>query len=138
MEDLPRRCDTCYTNHAEADQGDVDALLTMRGADDVMLNCQSRSYHDALYVGQMFGLRPAPEFEASSSKPRVRSPEFEAMVRRNESGTATYSKRCCFNEVQMPFVTVPYPAHLTGREKNYAQSNKAHNYGCFLRRIRTR
>jgi len=73
---LPMGCDVCYTNHAEADQDDMDALLTLLGvagvsyimgipgADDVMLNYQSTSFHDALYVRQVLGLRPAPEFEA--------------------------------------------------------------------------
>ena len=72
---LPMGCDICYTNHAEADQDDMDMLLTsfavaggtfimgVPGADDVMLNYQSTSFHDALYVRQMLGLRPAPEFE---------------------------------------------------------------------------
>jgi ethanolamine ammonia-lyase large subunit len=69
-------CDICYTNHADADQDDVDTLLTLLGvagvnyimgvpgADDVMLNYQSTSFHDALYVRRALGLRPAPEFEA--------------------------------------------------------------------------
>jgi ethanolamine ammonia-lyase large subunit len=69
-------CDICYTNHAEADQDDMDALLTLLaaagctfimgvpGADDIMLNYQSTSFHDALYVRHLLGLRPAPEFEA--------------------------------------------------------------------------
>ncbi len=73
---LPMGCDVCYTNHAEADQDDMDALLTLLGtagvnfvmgvpgADDVMLNYQSTSFHDALYVRSLLGLRPAPEFEA--------------------------------------------------------------------------
>jgi ethanolamine ammonia-lyase large subunit len=73
---LPMGCDVCYTNHADADQDDMDALLTLLGAagctyvmgvpgaDDVMLNYQSTSFHDALYVRQLLGLRPAPEFEA--------------------------------------------------------------------------
>ncbi|MDD2723896.1 MAG: ethanolamine ammonia-lyase subunit EutB [Methylovulum sp.] len=72
---LPMGCDVCYTNHAEADQDDMDMLLTqfavaggtfimgVPGADDVMLNYQSTSFHDALYVRQILGLRPAPEFE---------------------------------------------------------------------------
>ena len=72
----PMGCDICYTNHAEADQDDMDALLTMLGAagvnyimgvpgaDDVMLNYQSTSFHDALYLRRLLGLRPAPEFEA--------------------------------------------------------------------------
>ena len=73
---LPMGCDVCYTNHAEADQDDMDALLTMLGvagvnyimgvpgADDVMLQYQSTSFHDALYLRTALGLRPAPEFEA--------------------------------------------------------------------------
>jgi ethanolamine ammonia-lyase large subunit len=73
---LPMGCDVCYTNHAEADQDDMDALLTMLGAagvnyimgvpgaDDIMLNYQSTSFHDALYLRRVLGLRPAPEFEA--------------------------------------------------------------------------
>jgi len=72
---LPMGCDVCYTNHAEADQDDMDALLTLLGvagcnyimgvpgADDVMLNYQSTSFHDALYLRSMLKLRPAPEFE---------------------------------------------------------------------------
>jgi ethanolamine ammonia-lyase large subunit len=73
---LPMGCDVCYTNHAEADRDDMDALLTMLGAagvnyimgvpgaDDIMLNYQSTSFHDALYLRRILGLRPAPEFEA--------------------------------------------------------------------------
>jgi ethanolamine ammonia-lyase large subunit len=73
---LPMGCDVCYTNHAEADQDDMDALLTMLGAagvnyimgvpgaDDIMLNYQSTSFHDALYLRRALGLRAAPEFEA--------------------------------------------------------------------------
>ncbi len=73
---LPMGCDVCYTNHAEADQDDMDTLLTLLGvagvnyimgvpgADDVMLHYQSTSFHDALYVRRMLGLKPAPEFEA--------------------------------------------------------------------------
>jgi ethanolamine ammonia-lyase large subunit len=72
---LPMGCDVCYTNHAEADQDDMDALLTLLGnagvnyimgvpgADDIMLNYQSTSFHDALYLRALLGLRPAPEFE---------------------------------------------------------------------------
>jgi ethanolamine ammonia-lyase large subunit len=72
---LPMGCDVCYTNHAEADQDDMDTLLTLLavagctyimgvpGADDIMLNYQSTSFHDALYVRQVLGLRAAPEFE---------------------------------------------------------------------------
>ncbi|MBF6477789.1 ethanolamine ammonia-lyase subunit EutB [Nocardia cyriacigeorgica] len=73
---LPMGVDVCYTNHAEADQDDMDTLLTLLGvagaafviavpgADDVMLGYQSLSFHDALYVRQVLGLRAAPEFEA--------------------------------------------------------------------------
>ncbi len=72
---LPMGCDICYTNHAEADQDDMDTLLTLLGAagvnfimgvpgaDDVMLNYQSTSFHDALYARNLFGLRRAPEFD---------------------------------------------------------------------------
>jgi ethanolamine ammonia-lyase large subunit len=72
---LPLGVDICYTNHAEADQDDMDNLLTLLaaagvsfimgvpGADDVMLNYQSTSFHDALYVRDLFGLKRAPEFD---------------------------------------------------------------------------
>jgi len=73
---LPMGCDVCYTNHAEADQDDMDSLLTLLGvagvnfimgvpgADDIMLNYQSTSFHDALYARKVLNLRPAPEFES--------------------------------------------------------------------------
>jgi len=73
---VPMGCDVCYTNHAEADQDDMDTLMTLLtaagvsfviavpGADDVMLNYQSLAYHDILYLRSVFGVRPAPEFEA--------------------------------------------------------------------------
>ena len=73
---VPLGCDVCYTNHAEADQDDVDTLLTLLGsagltfmmgvpgADDIMLNYQSTSFHDALYLRRLLGLKRAPEFEA--------------------------------------------------------------------------
>ena len=72
---LPMGVDVCYTNHAEADQDDMDAILTVLGvagvnfvigvpgADDIMLQYQSTSFHDALYLREVLGLRPAPEFE---------------------------------------------------------------------------
>lgn len=72
---LPMGCDACYTNHAEADQNDMDTLLTLLGvagcsyimgvpgADDIMLAYQSSSFHDALYLRRVLGLRPSPEFE---------------------------------------------------------------------------
>jgi ethanolamine ammonia-lyase large subunit len=71
---LPMGCDVCYTNHAEADQDDMDTLLTLLavagvtyvmgvpGADDIMLNYQSTSYHDVLAMREVLGLSPAPEF----------------------------------------------------------------------------
>jgi ethanolamine ammonia-lyase large subunit len=73
---LPMGCDVCYTTHAEANDDDMDALMTMLGvagvnyimgvpgADDVMLNYQSTSFHDIAYLRSALGLRPAPEFEA--------------------------------------------------------------------------
>ncbi|OCR24084.1 ethanolamine ammonia-lyase [Pseudomonas syringae] len=72
---VPMGCDICYTNHAEADQDDMDVLLTLLGvaginfimgipgSDDIMLNYQTTSFHDALYARKTIGLRPAPEFE---------------------------------------------------------------------------
>lgn len=71
---IPMGCDVCYTNHAEADQDDMDILLTLLGvagctfimgipgSDDVMLNYQTTSFHDALYAREVLGLKPAPEF----------------------------------------------------------------------------
>ena len=72
---VPLGCDVCYTNHAEADQDDMDTLMTLLanagltfimgipGADDIMLNYQTTSFHDALYLRKVLGLRAAPEFE---------------------------------------------------------------------------
>ena len=93
---VPIGVDVCYTNHAEADQDDMDTLLTLLaaagvtyimgvpGADDVMLNYQSTSFHDALYVREAFGLRRAPEFEAwlgkvsiTDGEARLRPPEAQ-------------------------------------------------------------
>jgi ethanolamine ammonia-lyase large subunit len=90
---LPMGCDACYTNHAEADQDDMDVLLTLLGAagvnyimgvpgaDDVMLHYQSTSFHDALYLRRTLGLRPAPEFEAwlhGDARLRLSVPAFLA------------------------------------------------------------
>lgn len=73
---LPMGVDICYTNHAEADQDDMDVLLTLLGnagcnfimgvpgADDIMLNYQSTSFHDAAYIRKLLGLKPAPEFQS--------------------------------------------------------------------------
>ena len=81
---LPMGCDICYTNHAEADQDDMDSLLTLLGAagvnyimgvpgaDDIMLNYQSTSFHDALYLRRILGLLPAPEFERWLSSDKFR------------------------------------------------------------------
>lgn len=72
---LPMGVDVCYTNHAEADQDDMDNLLTLLGvagcnfvmgipgSDDIMLNYQSTSFHDAMYLRRVLGLKHAPEFE---------------------------------------------------------------------------
>ena len=80
---LPLGCDVCYTNHAEADQDDMDNLLTLLGcagvayimgvpgADDVMLNYQSTSFHDALYLRTLLGLKRAPEFEQWLQKMQI-------------------------------------------------------------------
>jgi ethanolamine ammonia-lyase large subunit len=80
---VPMGCDICYTNHAEADQDDMDVLLTMLGAagvsfimgvpgaDDIMLNYQSTSFHDALYLRRLLGLKRAPEFEAWLARMRI-------------------------------------------------------------------
>ena len=80
---VPLGCDVCHTNHAEADQDDMDTLLTLLGtagvtfimgvpgADDVMLNYQSTSFHAALYLRAVIGLKRAPEFEAWLEKMHV-------------------------------------------------------------------
>jgi ethanolamine ammonia-lyase large subunit len=83
---LPMGVDVCYTNHAQADQDDMDTLLTLLGAagcnyimgvpgaDDIMLGYQSTSFHDSHYLRQVFGLRPAPEFEAWLQRMRILDP----------------------------------------------------------------
>ncbi len=96
-------CDVCYTNHAEADQDDADALLTLLtaagvtfvmgvpGADDIMLNYQSTSFHDALAMRDLFGKKPAPEFaawlerqglmdDAARIRPRELPKHFKALL----------------------------------------------------------
>ena len=89
---LPMGCDICYTNHAEADNDDMDSLLTMLGAagvnyimgvpgaDDIMLNYQSTSFHDALYLRTLLNLRPAPEFEAWLASPTPRRLTLPALL----------------------------------------------------------
>jgi ethanolamine ammonia-lyase large subunit len=85
---LPLGVDVCYTNHAEADQDDMDNLLTLLaaagvtfimgvpGADDVMLNYQSTSFHDALYVRDLLGLKRAPEFDDWLHRTGLAGPDF--------------------------------------------------------------
>ncbi|MFZ2092001.1 MAG: ethanolamine ammonia-lyase subunit EutB, partial [Pseudolabrys sp.] len=100
---LPMGVDVCYTNHAEADQDDMDALLALLvaagvnfvmgvpGADDIMLSYQSTSFHDALAMRDLFGRRPAPEFEtwlqrqglidtAGRIRPRTMPAKFRTML----------------------------------------------------------
>jgi ethanolamine ammonia-lyase large subunit len=89
---LPMGCDVCYTNHAEADQDDMDTLLTLLGnagvnyimgvpgADDVMLHYQSTSFHDALYLRKLLGLKPAPEFALWLAERRLELPGAMAML----------------------------------------------------------
>jgi ethanolamine ammonia-lyase large subunit len=89
---LPMGVDVCYTNHAEADQDDMDSLLTLLaaagvtyvmgvpGADDVMLSYQSTSFHDALYIRGVLGLRPAPEFEAWLTERKFLSPSLIGLI----------------------------------------------------------
>ena len=95
---LPMGVDVCYTNHAAADQDDMDTLLTLLaaagctyvmgvpGADDVMLSYQSTSFHDALYVRDLFKLRPAPEFEAWLMRMGIM--DDQARIRPRLAGTA--------------------------------------------------
>ncbi|WP_342620092.1 ethanolamine ammonia-lyase subunit EutB [Rhodoferax sp. GW822-FHT02A01] len=83
---VPMGCDVCYTNHAEADSDDMDALLTLLcaagcnfimgipGSDDIMLNYQSTSFHDALVMRQILGVRPGPEFEEWLFKMHILQP----------------------------------------------------------------
>jgi len=80
---VPLGCDVCYTNHAEADQDDMDTLMTLLatagltfimgipGADDIMLNYQTTSFHDTLYLRKVLGLKAAPEFEAWLKKMHI-------------------------------------------------------------------
>jgi ethanolamine ammonia-lyase large subunit len=89
---LPMGCDICYTNHADVDQDDMDAMLTMLGVagvnyimgvpggDDIMLSYQSTSFHDALYLRQLLNLRPAPEFEAWLERRKPEIPEMLALL----------------------------------------------------------
>jgi ethanolamine ammonia-lyase large subunit len=95
---LTMGCDICYTNHAEADQNDMDVLLTVLGvagcsfimgipgSDDVMLNYQTTSFHDALYARRVLGLRPAPEFEAWLERMDIFEPAAVARLARHAPG----------------------------------------------------
>ena len=95
---LPMGIDVCYTNHAEADQDDMDALLTLLGvagvtyvmgvpgADDVMLSYQSTSFHDALYLRGALGLRPAPEFRGVACAHGNNRRDVRAYTRRPVTG----------------------------------------------------
>ncbi|WP_119679949.1 ethanolamine ammonia-lyase subunit EutB [Indioceanicola profundi] len=97
---LPMGVDVCHTNHAEADQDDMDTLLTLLGvagcsyimgvpgADDVMLSYQSTSFHDALYVRSVLGLKPAPEFEAWLAQMGVMDPAGRMRPQLADSGAA--------------------------------------------------
>ncbi|WP_128548196.1 ethanolamine ammonia-lyase subunit EutB [Larkinella soli] len=92
---LPMGVDICYTNHAEADQDDMDTLLSVLGlagvtfimgipgADDVMLHYQSTSFHDALYLRNQCNLRPAPEFESWLRQMDLMTPEGRLLPVRN-------------------------------------------------------
>jgi ethanolamine ammonia-lyase large subunit len=89
---LPMGCDVCYTNHAEADPDDMDATLTLLGAagvnyimgvpggDDIMLNYQSTSFHDALYLRRILNLKPAPEFESWMQTRKAELPGAVALL----------------------------------------------------------
>jgi len=93
---LPMGCDVCYTNHAQADQDDMDVLLTLLGAagvnyimgvpgsDDVMLHYQSSSFHDALYLRRLLKLRPAPEFEAWLMENRAKLSRLPLLLKDSE------------------------------------------------------
>ena len=92
---LPMGADICYTNHAEADQDDMDNLLVLLGvagcnfimgvpgSDDIMLNYQSTSFHDAVYLRKVLGLRPAPEFEQWLMRQGIMDEKGDLISRRN-------------------------------------------------------
>jgi ethanolamine ammonia-lyase large subunit len=100
---LPMGCDICYTNHADADQDDMDTLLTLLGvagvnfimgvpgADDVMLNYQSTSFHDALYIKKVLGLKRAPEFEAWLQQVGITDPAGELSDGRSQQQFQTHA-----------------------------------------------
>ncbi|SDT30320.1 Ethanolamine ammonia-lyase heavy chain [Mucilaginibacter mallensis] len=98
---LPMGVDVCYTNHAEADQDDMDNLLTLLGiagcnfimgipgSDDIMLNYQSTSFHDALYLRKVLGLKPAPEFEQWLMKQGIMD-EKGSLTSKNQAGLLSH------------------------------------------------
>lgn len=98
---LPMGVDVCYTNHAEADQDDMDTLLTLLGvagcnyimgvpgADDIMLGYQSSSFHDSHYLRQALKLRPAPEFEVWLEKMRILGPANRLLEAENATTLLT-------------------------------------------------
>ena len=100
---LPMGLDICYTNHAEADQDDMDSLMTLLtvagcsflicvpGSDDVMLSYQSLSNHDALYLREVMGLRPAPEFEAWLADVGIAAPD--GRLRALSDGASPFVRR---------------------------------------------
>lgn len=100
---LPMGMDICYTNHAQADQDDMDNLLTLLGvaginfimgvpgADDIMLNYQSTSFHDALYLRRVLGLLPAPEYEAWLIKQGILD-EHNNLIANNQNSSNLYAK----------------------------------------------
>ena len=103
---LPMGCDICYTNHAEADQDDMDTLLVLLGAaginfimgvpgaDDVMLNYQSTSFHDALFLRETLGLARAPEFEAWLQRMQITAAPMASLCNRavRQSGAAQHGR----------------------------------------------
>ncbi len=96
---LPMGCDICYTNHSEADQNDMDTLLTLLGvagvnfimgvpgADDIMLNYQSTSFHDALYIRRVLGLKRAPEFDAWLHRMEITDSRGELLTARSSNAS---------------------------------------------------
>ncbi len=102
---LPMGCDICYTNHADADQDDMDSLLTLLGvagvnfimgvpgADDVMLNYQSTSFHDSLYIRKVLGLKRAPEFEAWLERMGIVNVSGELTNARSEQRLLPHAKQ---------------------------------------------
>lgn len=93
---VPMGCDICHTNHSDADHDDLDVLLTLLGtagcnfimgipgSDDIMLNYQSTSFHDALYIRKLLNLNPSPEFEAWLFHMKIQNEKFEIIGNNNE------------------------------------------------------